>query len=718
MHRQPYPEAVRRDLASDDPKSILAVRVTDSDGRVHPDTADLISDQIFGTNGDTLTMTSQLAACSYGKFNVTNEYPAGVSQLFSAPGVIDVQMNVPLSGTDRFDIGNAARYALEELLGFQLPGPFHNVMFIYESCYTDCGWAAYAYINHWMSCYVDGSHRFVGVQMHEIGHNLNLAHSGGLDGIDEYSDHSCHMGDASPFGNNQGAMCYNPAKSFQLARGGNGWYSENAHDSLVWNPRDGTQWSGTIIGIADYNDNPNARPVVVKIESDGPDDLFVGFNRAAGINRDVVDARDKVTVVEAGNDGLGFAQSYTKAVLSQGEYYHVANWRGSGIELIIHVNQINLEANPGYADVIMWAQVEQTNSPSLTPTHHPTSNPTREGVCGNDMCEFGENAFNCARDCSRNEIVTTFDFNRKSNGNMFMIKALCDLEITSLSINTSLQGVSGLVKVFTREGSYSGFDRSGDGWKIIFSSVVNQLGRGRPTNLGTLLTRVSISSGSRQSFYVLAEDELVYKTGSQEFDTFTSDSCIEIYEGSGIRGEFGSKISPRVWSGIIQYDVKNIITLETTYAYDSGSNGNFFTVKALSDIEIISFCINSMTYGDGAVKVYSRDGFYSGYEHSNVGWELIYDNVSTQLGGRGQPTVLDMVDMLRLSRGEYQSFYVWAERKLVYKRGSIEGTPFVSDESLIIYEGIAVNDPKDSWKTFRRYSPRVWSGSIIYKAAS
>ena len=141
MHRQPYPEAVRRDLASDDPKSILAVRVTDSDGRVHPDTADLISDQIFGTNGDTLTMTSQLAACSYGKFNVTNEYPAGMSQLFSAPGVIDVQMNVPLSGTDRFDIGNAARYALEELLGFQLPGPFHNVMFIYESCYTDCGWA-------------------------------------------------------------------------------------------------------------------------------------------------------------------------------------------------------------------------------------------------------------------------------------------------------------------------------------------------------------------------------------------------------------------------------------------------------------------------------------------------------------------------------------------------------------------------------------------------
>ena len=31
------------------------------------------------------------------------------------------------------------------------------------------------------------------VQMHEIGHNLNLAHSSGLDGR-EYSDHTCLMG--------------------------------------------------------------------------------------------------------------------------------------------------------------------------------------------------------------------------------------------------------------------------------------------------------------------------------------------------------------------------------------------------------------------------------------------------------------------------------------------------------------------------------------------
>ena len=48
---------------------------------------------------------------------------------------------------------------------------------------TTCYFAAYAYVyvNHWMSCSKGNNFKHPAVQMHEIRHNLNLAHSGELD---------------------------------------------------------------------------------------------------------------------------------------------------------------------------------------------------------------------------------------------------------------------------------------------------------------------------------------------------------------------------------------------------------------------------------------------------------------------------------------------------------------------------------------------------------
>ena len=75
-------------------KAILAVRVTDSGGLVHPDSAEVISDKIFGTRGDKVNIKSQLAACSHGKLQVTNEYDIDISDKLAAPGVIE---NIPIS---------------------------------------------------------------------------------------------------------------------------------------------------------------------------------------------------------------------------------------------------------------------------------------------------------------------------------------------------------------------------------------------------------------------------------------------------------------------------------------------------------------------------------------------------------------------------------------------------------------------------------------------
>lgn len=69
-------------------------------------------------------------------------------------------------------------------------------------------------MNHWLSLYVGDNYKYPAVVMHELGHNLNMAHSGGTDGL-EYTDHTCLMGNPW-FDDDYGRMCFNPVKNYQI----------------------------------------------------------------------------------------------------------------------------------------------------------------------------------------------------------------------------------------------------------------------------------------------------------------------------------------------------------------------------------------------------------------------------------------------------------------------------------------------------------------------
>jgi hypothetical protein len=178
-----------------------------------------------------------------------------------------------------------------------------------------------------------------------------------------------------------GLLCFNAAKIFQIAQGHNSWY-KNDHDTEVWDSSTSSSsyWAGKIIGIADYQNNRNARPVVLKIESGTLSDIFIGFNLAKGVNLQTAQYQNQVTVIEAGNDGVGYSQSYVNAALSTGESYTVArNWRGSGLPLKITVNEINISTSPGYADVLI--QLGDVKPPAIRenimpPTTRPRLMPT------------------------------------------------------------------------------------------------------------------------------------------------------------------------------------------------------------------------------------------------------------------------------------------------------------------------------------------------------
>jgi len=133
-------------------------------------------------------MKSQSKACSFGQFEITTEYDDdNIDSKLSAPGVMDVRIAIPLGSADE-QMLNAVGIAAQVKLGFNLPGPFQHVIYVVHSC-GGCSWAGYAAVNSWSQVYQGKYMKYTGVQVHELGHNLNLAHSG--KNGEEYGDHTC-----------------------------------------------------------------------------------------------------------------------------------------------------------------------------------------------------------------------------------------------------------------------------------------------------------------------------------------------------------------------------------------------------------------------------------------------------------------------------------------------------------------------------------------------
>ena len=76
-----------------------------------------------------------------------------------------------------------------------------------------------------------------------------------------------------------GKMCYNAAKNWQI-----GWYNDRKITVDPTTLSKGWEATYTMVGIADYLNNPSSHPVVIKVETGQGNDYFVGFNRAIGVN--------------------------------------------------------------------------------------------------------------------------------------------------------------------------------------------------------------------------------------------------------------------------------------------------------------------------------------------------------------------------------------------------------------------------------------------------
>merc|ERR1712151_1245996 len=80
-------------------------------------------------------------------------------------------------------------------------------------------WAGYAFLNSYLSVYNDIKCLYPSLQMHELGHNIGLSHSGNE--MYEYGDESCFMGLSSD-GMDGPKICFDSVKSWEL-----GWYKSS-----------------------------------------------------------------------------------------------------------------------------------------------------------------------------------------------------------------------------------------------------------------------------------------------------------------------------------------------------------------------------------------------------------------------------------------------------------------------------------------------------------
>lgn len=136
-------------------KHTLVVRVTDSKGRVVPQCAAQVGDDVFGTRGDPVNLRTQMHLCSYGQVNfIAGDPPTNsAGQHEVAAGVIEVTIDVDLTQGTTTQVRNAVTLKVQEKLGFDLPGPYEHVLYVLQGCYKECGWAAYAFVNSWLSVY-------------------------------------------------------------------------------------------------------------------------------------------------------------------------------------------------------------------------------------------------------------------------------------------------------------------------------------------------------------------------------------------------------------------------------------------------------------------------------------------------------------------------------------------------------------------------------------
>jgi hypothetical protein len=313
----------------------VVVRVTDVGGVEPTSKASEMWEDVYD---DAVCLKSQMNACSYGAATIE---PAGSTVVDGETynGIVEVDVGIAAAGANYMTLQSEVLNAFWAKFG----NDFDLVMIAQAPGSVNysgsTGWLAYAFVNGWLSVYNEGWMGPVSAQMHEVGHNIGLQHSG-RPGQSEYADISDFMGYA--FSEDDTSMCYNAAKNYQLD-----WFPEQMDSVNPLTLSDGEQ-TFKLNGVPDYDPTGmnGMGLVTLRLEYEGEQaggsDWYIGYNHATGINagvkadRDMVQLHEKVS--DNANEIFGPGQSYRVVALGEGDSY---SWKIGDTDMVLQVTEIN-----------------------------------------------------------------------------------------------------------------------------------------------------------------------------------------------------------------------------------------------------------------------------------------------------------------------------------------------------------------------------------------
>ena len=320
------------------------------------------------------------------------------------------------------------------------------------------------------------------------------------------------------------------------------------------------------------------------------------------------------------------------------------------------------------------------------------------------------------------ELRTTFAGGNGAAGNMFDIQPLKNMTIHALELHTHKNEVI-IVEVWTKPGSYIGFDKDPIVWTRILAKSVHGEGKKKITTVG--IGKLQLEGGKIQSIYVATHEKggLRYTNGIGAGSIAVSNEDLIVYEGIGKPSLFGYSFQNRIWNGGLHYTVEEIEPepvpisvdprrLKTTYAGGTGQSGNMFDVRALKTIVVTGFDIHMFDESEVEVNIYTKVGTFVGSEKNCSEWKIVKKDMPVVGAGMGNPTFVDLTSSsILMPRGRQQAFYVTlpAGRNLRYTIGTETGSIYASDGYVEVHEGVGKTYPCG-----RTFWNRVWNGAVHY----
>jgi len=339
-------------IAVEGTRTVLVVRVTALDSEVSVSKAD-ISASIFGL-GDSVeivNLRSQYSACSFGKIDMKPAEGHGIID-----GVGEIFLNRNITGLNTLSFENTLAIMTEQKFG-SIEDNFKHVVYCMPPGFLVQGrnYIAYGYLNHWRSIFNDRWCTNFSVIAHEIGHNLNLRHSGEAGNM--YQDTTCLMGFSSSIAGFP-ASCFNANKNYFL-----GWYRDR---TIVLDMSE--SWLGPLVAFVDYDKAEPGQAVIVKIG----DHFFLQYNRARGFNFQSRQNQDEVVIIYNNNsttssDLLG---GVATGLSPARDTFRFTNYENSGTDLVIQACE-QFYGPPDFVIVSIWmdngVQSSQCNATTFSP---------------------------------------------------------------------------------------------------------------------------------------------------------------------------------------------------------------------------------------------------------------------------------------------------------------------------------------------------------------